>query len=103
MGSRQRSQRMGVGYPQITNPETIGPGMPFLVESYTPGESRATTIMTGFFMGRPSSDDHGRVVKARVRVEGSRQITMRTLRLGLDLGFYGQAYRRVYRLPSSPF
>lgn len=103
MGSRQRSQGLGIGHPQITNPETIRPGTPFLVESYIPGEPRSMTVMVGVFITRPFSDDQGRVVQARVKEQGSQKIEVRTLRLGLELGFYDQAFRRVYRLPKSPF
>ena len=102
---RERGQRMGVGYPQITDPETIGSGTPFLVESYLPGKEGRTTVMTGIFLGRPFSDDKGRAVRARVRQGDTRKgkIQLKVLYLGLDLGFYDKAFRNVYRLPKAPF
>jgi hypothetical protein len=59
--------------------------------------------MEGIFLGKPFSNDHGRVVKARLRDKKGGPITVRTLRLGLDLGFYDAAHRKVYRLPQAPF
>lgn len=93
-----------VKLPQISDFRDVREGVAFLVEEQLPGQP-AITVMQGVFLTDQDQVgfDSFRTVEAKFRDGLTGKIHTRRLHLGLELGFFDQAFRTVYRLPAAPF